>query len=218
MKTLTIYDANDQQLYTSSTYLPTINPPDVDRVQKYNIFESVSGEKLIYGLLRPNKFDQRLPSTFTLSWEVAPLSLKNVLQKANANLATLKFRYDARWQQLECTVTGDRTVLINSGYYLKSGDMFWLLADYTLTVETNDTKIYITTDASTGLITVDSGTSVPEGATEIATITATTGNPVVITSSTTGVTNIRSGKIVELKTTAKEAALVSIEVTVVEVI
>ncbi len=220
MKNFEIYDdaGTPNLLYSSTVHLPAVDPPDIDRKLKYAIFDGINGDKTVYGLLRSGKYDQRLAETFTFTFDYLEEELSLVLSKYNASLAVLQFHYDTRWRKLECAILGNRTITVNAGYLLYASDCFWLLTDYILTVNTNDTKVYVTPSTSTGLLTVDSDTSVPAGSTEIATIVATGSDPVIITSSTTGVSNIRKGKILDYKTILKPASYKGVEITVLEVL
>jgi len=185
--------------YRHTTWVPDIAQPDGGRAVRHSAVPLLDGSTLVLIGGRAGHTDQRSPGVIELSFALADPDFLAVAEEDYARGRTVQVRLDHRWRQLAVTSSGaaDRKVLIAAGYLLSGGDTYWLGTAAEVTCAAEDTVVYVIPAA--GALTADSGTSLAEGAVQVAAISIA-GDVVTVTSDPSGVANARTGVVVGWET------------------
>lgn len=200
--------------YSTSTWFPNLNDDNCGRTAVINSLRSLSGDNLLIQLARVGKVDKRIFGRFELMWEIVD---EDLLSYVNYDLATstiVGVRLDHLWRQLWVSQNATGYVTVDKGYVLANNDMYFLLSDSTISIANSDTKVYATPDAN-GLLTIDSGTSVPTGSFLLTTMTVSSG--VATLPALTGVANMRTCKIMSIDSSEKEGRTRDLKITLQEI-
>ena len=202
--------------YQTTYWLPDLDGPDGGRKARSTTIPTLDGEVMVLTQGRAGKADGRAPGAFTLKWEIADPDFLRLSEEDYAKGRLVQVRLDHRWRQCQVTSSGaaDRTVTVAAGYLLSGGDTYWLAADAAHVCGASDSYVYATLAA--GVATVASGTSVPAGAVQLATITIAA-NVVTVTADPSGAANARQGYIAAWTPTQAPAGMSGLEMTVQEV-
>jgi hypothetical protein len=202
--------------YSTELWLPDLDPADAGRRVSSETLERADGGTFVLTRVRSGRYDHAAPGRLVLSWAVADPEFARIALEDHARNRLVSVRYDWRWRQLEVTPSGlaDRKATVAAGYLLSATGRAWLSADLVHTCGATDTKIYVS--ASSGTLTVGSGTSLPVGATLLSNLSIA-GDVVTCTSSPTGVANARTCKILRVETRQAGNGLDSLEIELQEV-
>jgi len=209
-------DLSDESSRYSTTYwLPDLEEPGGGRKLRAATLPTLDGEALVLSQGRSGYADGRAPGQFMLKFEVADPDFLRLAAEDYMRGRLVQVRLDHRWRQLEVTSSGlaDLKVTASAGYLLDGGDTYWLAADYEHTCGATHTFVYAT--LASGVATIASGTSVPGGAVQLATITIA-GDIVTVTSDPSGYHNARQGYITDFQET-QNGPLTGLEMTIQEV-
>jgi len=197
-------DVSDESARYSSTYwLPNLpDGPDGGRQRLGSVLPTLDGGVKILSQNRAGYTDGRAPGQFTLEWDIADPAFILLARQDMARGRLVQVRLDHRWRQCEVTSSGaaDLKCTVAAGEIDDSGDSYWCPATV-VTCGASDVYVYAT--LANGVATPDSGTSVPAGAKELATITIA-GSLVTVTANPSGAANARKGYILPGSWEAKQ--------------
>lgn len=202
--------------YSSTTRVPDISDTGSGRMLPLARVATMDGGAVILQGGRSGYADQRAPGSLSLSWPIADDDLLLAAEEEFMRGRLVKICLDHRWRQLRVTSSGtaNLTVTVAAGYLLSGNDTYYLRVDTALVCGASDTVVYAT--PSDGLLTIDSGTSVPTGSVALATITVA-GSIVTVATSPSGVANARQGYLTEYTPTQAGANYTALSMVLQEV-
>ncbi len=203
--------------YTTSLWLPDIDPPDGGRKIQASTFQTLGGSVLTSMLQRFGRNDHRLPGQFTLAWEVVEEDLYKAAAWDYAQGSYVLVRADHHWRSLWVTLDSPTQITVSPGTLDYQGDTYRAAAA-TVFSGLGDMETYLmATPNSDGTITfeMEERKRVPETRVTVATIGVAPRTQEKIVHSV-GAANARVCRVLDFKPQSWQAGLVGLQMTLQE--